>query len=538
MNRNSLFILFAVSAIGTLSAPPASAYPVGPALTLEKMTEAADVIVKATVISNELVEDAWFEAVPGFKAYATKLQVISSIKGDAGVQTIVLRHYATAPTPQGEMYTPKHYELAVGRSYILFANKTDAAGVYRQLSKSPTSKEDESVLLAADESPRTEKSVKPVYWSELTGLLGSADGGDVVYAIHQLDQMSGIGWDSTPTFERKAVAEAIRPLLVSKVAKVSEAAITCAGSRNPYTSADHAIFWLATVGHGHIPGLGLWDPKFDNVAGRVLWPELANIADSKAPAATRAMAIRALGRIGEEQLNATFERWAADPEELVRQAAVVLLADAGTESAHQHIVAAAADASATVRQAAAEAIGFGQIEPLLPQLGKLLKDNQPAVRGAAAMSLLSFSVTVSGDLLRANKDDKEYRGLFVNALATADPAPYVADLGEIISKDREPTNFWGGFRPGGDAWNILFKYVQSRSAAECASGRLDPAFAALESMEWHSSSEPRDLYALYLQRGLADRAQTFRAKCRKAVSYDIDYYFNMVDKSPGTYKRE
>ena len=52
------------------------------------------------------------------------------------------------------------------------------------------------------------------------------------------------------------------------------------------------------------------------------------------------------------------------------------------------------------------------------------------------------------------------------------------------------------------------------------------------------SDGPRDLYALYLQHGLAERAKAFRATCRTQMTYDIDYYFKMVDESPGTYRRE
>ena len=55
---------------------------------------------------------------------------------------------------------------------------------------------------------------------------------------------------------------------------------------------------------------------------------------------------------------------------------------------------------------------------------------------------------------------------------------------------------------------------------------------------YSSSSEPRDLYALYLQRGLTDRARAFRAACRKALTYDIDYYFKMVDENPAQYQRQ
>jgi len=57
-------------------------------------------------------------------------------------------------------------------------------------------------------------------------------------------------------------------------------------------------------------------------------------------------------------------------------------------------------------------------------------------------------------------------------------------------------------------------------------------------MKWYSSSEPRDLYALYLQRGLTDRAKAFRDHCRSTFTYDIDYFFKMAEKSPATYQRQ
>ncbi|HZL89583.1 MAG TPA: hypothetical protein VFB96_14560, partial [Pirellulaceae bacterium] len=54
---------------------------------------------------------------------------------------------------------------------------------------------------------------------------------------------------------------------------------------------------------------------------------------------------------------------------------------------------------------------------------------------------------------------------------------------------------------------------------------------------YYSSSEPRDLYALYVQKGLTERAGSFRAACKKALPYDIDYYFKMVDENPALYQR-
>jgi hypothetical protein len=129
----------------------------------------------------------------------------------------------------------------------------------------------------------------------------------------------------------------------------------------------------------------------------------------------------------------------------------------------------------------------------------------------------------------------DFRPLFVNALARRDPARYLAQLGEIIDKSPQPRDWWGGSLPAGDSWKLLFDYVESRPAAELTGGKLDASLGALEKLRWFGSSEPRDLYALYLRRGLTARAKTFRAAAKAAIAFDMEYYFDMVDRNPSTY---
>jgi hypothetical protein len=38
----------------------------------------------------------------------------------------------------------------------------------------------------------------------------------------------------------------------------------------------------------------------------------------------------------------------------------------------------------------------------------------------------------------------------------------------------------------------------------------------------YSSSEPRDIYAFYLRRGMPDRAAKYRAAAKRTVGYDLD----------------
>ena len=101
-----------------------------------------------------------------------------------------------------------------------------------------------------------------------------------------------------------------------------------------------------------------------------------------------------------------------------------------------------------------------------------------------------------------------------------------------------PRNWWGGEIPAFTAWKILFNYLQNQPADTVRSGKFDRYLGAMEKVGNYSSSEPRDIYAFYLQRGLAERARTFREAAKKAASYDLDYFFKMVDQNPSHYRRE
>jgi len=239
-------------------------------------------------------------------------------------------------------------------------------------------------------------------------------------------------------------------------------------------------------------------------------------------------------------------RWTGDAEPLMRQAAAVLLADFPGELDQALLAKLAGDAEPAVRVGAAQAVGFGQFKQLVPQLARLLSDADKGVQSAAAMSLLSFSLDDSREALKANIKHPQYHALFVNALAREDAGQYRDELTEIIKKKKEPEFFWGGRIPWGVSWELLFYYVQRQPPADVRSGKCDKALDALEypasgdpaGPSYYSSSEPRDLYALYLQRGMADRAAKFRAVAKKNITYDIDYYFKMVDENPRNYQRQ
>lgn len=507
------------------AATRASGYAVGPAVPLEELAKKADLVCKATVVADRPATDAWFEAHLGFEVRETELRVVSIVKGAPGTKVVRFRHYAPAPAGAVGPYAPQSYRFTAGRSYLVFASKV--GGLYRQLSKQHTMKGDQGALLAADDKPHRGATITEVAWAELRGLLASTTADDAVYAIGQLDEMSGSRMIGLKDFERRAALDAIRPLVLARAAPVATAAIAVFGGDSPYYDDRLASFWLAGVGKGSIPGLSPLKPSAAPVAG-VAAKELLAVADGPASPDLRALAIRALGRAAPAGKPAA---WGRDPDVSVRRAAVLVSA----ELADRKLIASGAtDGAPEVRQAAALAIGFTQDPALLPALDALLKDAAPKVRTAAALSLLSFAIDQAAPVMKSHLGS-DFRPLFVNALARKDPQPYLPQLAEVIEKQLRPSDWWGGSVPAGDSWKILFGYIKTRPAAELTAGKLDRSLDALERMSWFSSSEPRDLYALYLRRGLPARARRFRDAVRKASSFDMDYYFDMADKNPSTY---
>jgi hypothetical protein len=62
-----------------------------------------------------------------------------------------------------------------------------------------------------------------------------------------------------------------------------------------------------------------------------------------------------------------------------------------------------------------------------------------------------------------------------------------------------------------------------------------PASLPVSLEELIADSEPRDIYAFYILRGMTDRAKKFRERANRAASYDLDYFFKQVDQNPTLY---
>ncbi|MDO9527968.1 MAG: HEAT repeat domain-containing protein [Syntrophales bacterium] len=520
----------------------ARGYKVGPPLSVEKLAAESDIIFKGTAVFGGLVQDEWFKPYSNFVAQETQFKVISVIKGGPPGAMLQFRHYDKSPRRMGHCVQPQYYHFQSNRTYIVFAKKTERAGVYRQLWVNHKGMEDQGVLLCSDDQPVTAPTVKETLWNELTVMLRSDDVSNVTYAIHQLDQMSGGGhrFENTQDFDRTNVLAVVHDLMEHSASEVAQAAIVVVGSHNPYLSDERTVFWLATVGGAEAPGIGKMDPKMKNTGGELYEKDLVIIADSNAPAETRALAIRALGLVRKPVLREAINYWLADSEPAIRASATVLLADYPAPETNRRLIALASDSAPEVRAEVARAIGYSQQKELANVLGKLLADKDAKVRKTAAMSLLSFSPKNEGiaEVLRANLENAEFQPLFLNALARENPEPYRDGLARAVEEKTEPTNWWGGTAPAFDAWDILFKYIQHQPVDSVRSGKLDRYLDAIEKVGNYSSSEPRDIYAFYVQRGMSELAKKFREKANKAASYDLDYFFKQVDQNPSLYKRE
>ena len=540
------FVLVLTAAVSS-PIQTAGAYAVGPSLTLDDLIAEAGFIGKVTVVETKPIVDPWFDGVRGFEPVQTQLKVLATYKGDAAGAEIGFRHYSevgAGDLPGG--YMPQTYRFERGRTYVLFACATAERAVFRQLWKSHKIQTDQGLVLAASTEPRSDQAIKDVIFGELTGLLKSQTTVDVKYGLAHLDELSGGTYAGQQDFDRAEVLSYVKGVLAHPSNEVVLAAVRVMGSNNPYMSADDAPSRLAAIGESDTRGVATSDRAHANLGGKLYWKDLAAIADRQAPAATRALAIRALGRAEEPAILPLVRRWTTDAEPLVRQAAAVLLADFQAEIDPALVTGLTADPHPAVRTDAAEAIGFGQFKQLIPTLGRMLADADLGVQSAAAASLLSFSPRDSGDVLRANVDHPEFHALFVNALARGDTGAYLDELTEIVKKKEAPAHFWGGHIPWGVSWDLLFSYVQRQPVAQVRNGEFDRVLDVLEypasgdpaGPSYYSSSEPRDLYALYVQRGMANRAAKFRALTKKNVRGDLETFFERVERNPQNFQRQ
>ena len=127
LSAGALLFVISLAALGY-------AYLVGPSLKLEELKAESDVIFKAQIVFSNHLKNSWFEEYCGFDASATEMQIVSIIKGEIPEKKVVFQHYREVPGDKcGRMFSPQYYNFQVGRSYLIFAKKTDQKGIdYRE----------------------------------------------------------------------------------------------------------------------------------------------------------------------------------------------------------------------------------------------------------------------------------------------------------------------------------------------------------------------------------------------------------------------
>jgi hypothetical protein len=536
-------VLLAAMTLVLLSGSSAQSYVVGPALSIDELARQCDLVVKAQAINSALVRDAAFADLSGagYGVFATRLKVISVLKGDPQLGELTFHHYDKLPGQLGEPpVSPQTYHFTPDQSYILFARKTAEPRVFRTFSFSHTSQPDQGLIRAADSRPVARNTpAKTVIWDELTALAKSADSANVDYAIAHLDRLSSSPWyDHQPKtdFARNDVLDVVCPFLASKDEVVVRAALRAVGRASPYWPDAMPQSWLATVGKGKTlrRGFGTYPANYANPSALRCRAQLVALAQSSSTADIRALAIRALGRSrANEQDRALVEplrRWTTDAAALVRAAAAVLWSDYPSKEATAALESLAGDKDPAVRADTAHAIGFSQLTELLPIVDRLLADPDESVHRAAALALLSFDPQAAGQILKAHRADRAYSVVFTNALAEEDPAAYRDALVAIVKANPGPETNLPGQIPTYTAWDILMNYVATLDAADLRAGKFDVYLDALETPPNIGSSPYQTLYRFYHERGLRTRMQTFRTKALAQVTgYNLDDYFKQID---------
>lgn len=544
MKRRGAFLIMCSLLLGNA----AQAYIMLPALPLEEVAAQADLVFKGTAISSKSCNhDGAIGDVE------TRFRVISVIKGEYSSARLGFVHSdRLPPTP---VFDPRlHYHFEIGRTYLVFAKGTGDPRVFQQLWINQTGKMDQGVLLCANDKTVSAPAIKPAFWSELISMLHSGRPNDVIYALWQLDQMTGGPGNGRvrsiySDFGRQQIWAAAHEFITNPNPEIAKMAIGLIGAHNPYMhTADPGedLAGISATWPVSLTGftLTLWDltplDKWPGNPGALLYRnELTAVANGRMDNATRALAIRALGLVRDRALETPLARWLTDPAPAVRSAAALLLADYPDLATRDRVMTLARDPEPSVRESTGFLIGYGQQNDKADMLAKLLTDPDAKVRRAAGASLLLFPAKdeAIAAIFRANLKNQEIGPLCLIALARENPEGYLDGLAGELEQQTMPTNWPGGENPTFSAWNILFGYLRDQPFTAITSGKFDRYLDVMEKGRYVSSSEPRDLYAFYILRGMTARALRFRQEADKAAGYDLDFYFRQVDRNPSLYER-
>lgn len=518
---------------------------------LEEMERNADLVFKGKVISSDAVTN---KAFPYWgDPHATKLDVITVLKGTADTKELMFLHLTHGPDRWGGGSPPPDFVLNPGESYIVFAARADKPDyLYSPATNSVAQVSDYRQLMrgipairASDDRPVGGLSVKGAVWRELCGLLQQSDSAGRIYAVDRLEILSLAGrqddrWRRSDDFEREAVLKAVQPLLTNTNEMVAASAINCFGvGGSSIDLSPHRSGWMSIT-----RGCSDVDPR--SVA--MVAPQadtLVSLANSSPSRLARVAAIAALSCTRFAVVSNSFPRWLSDPDAAVRAQAVLLLPDFPGGFSERCLSERAADASATVRAAVADAIGYGRMETLLPLLASLFsaapvqKDSGPRphkgmqgdgyfevgaddIHSSAGYALLKFDAEQVREILKTNLWDKGFGLTFIRKLAPNGAEPYLPILARRLithtsGSEKEaaksgfhwPLSYWLGGDYGW-AWDTLLSYLQAQSRDSLAEPRMASLLDALQIADDPDDERTRSLYKFLLDKGLIERAKELR----------------------------
>lgn len=519
-------------------------------MTIDKMTGASALVIKAKVISVEPAKAADSNALKSnfWQVYRAKLKLISTLKGKAPADTVDFYYRADLPpASKPTMWMDAgpenhaHFKLEPGHSYILFAQQTNGRGPLLQASTNYTLRPWEGFFRAADETAIA-PGITPTkaVWNELTKQIASKQAEVSQYAALTLLDLSCENNSSSGTsdYPRAQVLNALfdskhEPPLALSGDDFLTTFIESLGTTSPYMREDYRMRYLWTVADKPMCSWAPWTIK-DNVKAKSAVSFLIKIADGKHKPDICAAAILALGASQHdpkmaEAISAKLPSWLASPQEEIRAAAIILSSDYSTSPSSTKVMAKQRlalmkDASDKVRKAAALSAGLSQDTEAIPQLDKLLSDKAASVRAAAALSLVSFPVEKVKPILLSHLNNHDFGVGFLCRVAMIDPASVKNELLAQCQKPRTtmsgvPTTdaqmaFQNGLAtdPNALAVRALLKYLDDTTGAQLSKPEFSKYLDCLEQNSVADSSLTGATYELLITHHLAQRAAAFKKR--------------------------
>jgi hypothetical protein len=495
-DTNAMKILLWVFLFLGCNALAARAYRVELPLSLEKLNAESDVIFKGVALGTSPVGDASFRKLSGFEPVKTRFRVISVLQGKWAQTEIAFHHYAPKNGARPIVPEPQHYYFRKGRAYLVWADKSGKHG--RQIRDSHNWRVGQGALRCSDEKPVV-GSIKDAVWSELSSRLRNESPFIVEYAIRQLDEMSSGLWTGTPDFERAKVLALLAPFLSSPDGQIALTTI-------------RAVRYEAAQFQEQLLRILQLD---DSLSLRA--EAMRSLQDVKTPAVQAAS--MGILRAAPSGSNVHVRYWA-----------LIHLGLFPSDATRKVWRDAAKNPGWRERTGVALGIGRAKDVLMLPVLDALLNDANREVRRVAATQLLEFPARDARVWWEKRRKSPDFSPIFT--LAKENPAPYIAELSQIMVEKRQPrVGNWSfdGRNPLAVAWQMLHDYAQKQPRAAFANGSLEAVLKALEADGNWGSSQPVAFYRLMREKGLEKRAAAFRAAREKSANYDIAPQFDNAD---------